>query len=46
MTEQTLFLVSDESGCLVGIYPTIESAEKFIANHGLESWTIDEDVMC
>lgn len=44
--EKSVWLVENENGCLVGVYPTKEGAEKFLANHGLDSWTISEDSWC
>ena len=46
MTEQTLFLVSDEDGMLRGIFADLTSADKFKTNHGFDSWTIEEDGAC
>lgn len=42
----TIYLVSDESNCLVNILPSLEAAEKFVMNHGLDSWTIEEEEAC
>lgn len=46
MIDQSLFLVIDEDGCLRNLFLDTESAEKFIANHGNESWTVAEDSYC
>lgn len=44
--ENEIYIVCNEDGHLVNIMPTREAAEKFIVNHGFDSWTIETDVMC
>jgi hypothetical protein len=44
--ENTLYLVEDESGCLVFMSEFRSVAERYIENYGNENYTISEDVMC
>ena len=41
-----IYLVLNENGNLVNMFPDYESADKYLWNHGVYGWTIESEEAC